>query len=449
MTNINLREASLKIFEQLNNGDIFIKEAIDSYFSLHLLEKHERAFINRVVAGTVENMIKIDYIIDQFSKVKTTKLKKPILYILRISVYQAFFMDSIPDNAICNEAVKLVKKRKLGSLAAYTNGVLRNIMRNKDKIVYPNEKDAPLEYLSVEYSMPIWLLEYLNQQYEYDILKQICKESNIIPNITIRLNKTKCNEHTLISSLEDNNVEITKGNILPYAYRINNINKINELESFKKGFFQVQDESSMIVGEVASPKENDKILDVCAAPGGKTTHLAELLNNKSVVYSRDISDEKIYKIKENCDRLGLINVNIEKKDALELDEELINKMDTVLADVPCSGLGIISKKPDIKYNVSEEGIMELINIQRKILDVVKNYVKKGGILIYSTCTINKNENIENVDYFLKRNSNFKLEEILFNSDINTGNINIEDKCVTLLPSNISDGFFIAKLKRIG
>lgn len=450
MTNINLRQASLKILEEIYNENIFLKEAIHNYFSFYQLEKQQRAFINRVVSGTIENQIKIDYIINQFSKVKTKKLKKPILYILRISVYQIFYMDSVPDNAICNEAVKLAKKRKLGSLASYTNGVLRNIMRNKELIKYPSEKNSPFEFLSIEYSIPLWLINYLSKQYSYDELKNICIESNRIPNITIRCNNIKIPEKEMLKSLKMENVEVNEGSIICYAYKISGFDKIADLKSFQKGYFQIQDESSMLVAEVASPEENNVILDLCAAPGGKTTHIAQLLNNNGTIYSRDISDDKLEKIYENCKRLGIENVVISKNDATVFDENLQNEVDIVIADVPCSGLGIISKKPDIKYNVTEEGIRNLINIQRNILDTASDYVKEDGTLIYSTCTINKEENIENIRYFLDKHSNFILDDIKFDEDkVDKSLITFENKCIQLLPnSNISDGFFIAKLKRI-
>lgn len=435
----------MKILEDLDNHQ-FIQEVVDSYFNLYELDQQEKSFINRVVYGTVENRLKLDFIINQFSKIETTKMKKTIITVLRMSVYQLLYMDSVPDSAVIDEAVKLVKKRKMVNLSGFVNGVLRTIGRNLSQIKYPAENES--NFLSVMYSFPQWLVDELLLQYDTAIVKEICENSLKTPHLCIRHNPLKGSIEEMIHSIEKEQVKMSKGHFLPYAFYLDGVSSLRKLEAFNKGLFQVQDESSMLIGEVCKPKETDLVLDICAAPGGKTTHLAELMNNKGKIISRDISEKKLTLIEENLKRLGIINVTLQSHDATVLDQTLLEKLDIVLADVPCSGLGIIQKKPDIKYNVTSEGIKSLIKIQRSIIDVACQYVKKGGILIYSTCTINQHENEENVAWFLNNHPNFEV--ISLNFDF-TNQYKTENNrhYLQLLPINEqSDGFFIAKLQRM-
>lgn len=448
MIPINLRNICLKILEELETNNIFINEALEGHFNMLTMTQQEKAFVNRVVYGTVENEIRIDYIIDQFSKLKANKLKKPILLILRMSIYQMLFMEHIPHSAAIDEGVKLVKKRKMINLAGFVNGVLRNVSRNIASINYPNEELNKSEYLSIMYSVPKWLVDYLIAQYDYNIVKEIFKDSLKTPKLCIRYNHLRGSRDELLKSLKEDQLIVSEGHILPYAYYLENVGAIKSLKAFQKGLFQVQDESSMLVSEIANPKESDTVLDVCAAPGGKTTHMAQIMNNNGKIYSRDVSERKLFMINENCSRLGISNVDISRQDATILDLNLENKIDIVLTDVPCSGLGIIKKKPDIKYNVSLEGISSLIKVQREILNTACKYVKIGGTLIYSTCTINTHENDENIEWFLENHSNYELIPIEYDlkDDLNTA----KDKSfLQLLPINeVSDGFFIAKMKRM-
>lgn len=446
---VNTRNMVLNILHNIFVDKAYTNIAIDKYLNEHnYLSKKDRAFITRIVEGTVENQITIDYIINQFSKTKTSKMKNTILIILRLSVYQIKYMDKVPMSAICNEAVKLTKKRKFNNLSGFVNGVLRNIGRNAHLITFPDEKINPIEFLSVTYSFPKWLIKMWLSQYDYETVKQICENSNKTIKTNIRCNLTKTNTLDLRKELEKNNIEVENSDIFEYAFKISNYDNIRSLQSFVEGKFSVQDESSMLVGHLASVQKNDTVIDVCAAPGGKTTHVAEKLQNTGCVYSRDIYTKKLNLIKENVKRLQLNNIIVQKHSALDLDKSLKEKADIVIADVPCSGLGIIRKKPDIKYNMTKENIDSLVSLQRDILNVVYQYVKMDGILMYSTCTINPQENIDNIKWFIDKYPEFKLVDIReelpneLNSDING--------CIQLLPGfNNTDGFFIAKLRRVG
>lgn len=444
---VNARNIVLNILKNIFEDNAYVNIALDKYFEHNAISKVDRAFITRIVEGTVENVITIDYIINQFSKVKTNKIKKTILYILRMSIYQLKYMDKVPVSAICNEAVKLSKKRGFTKLSGFVNGVLRNIARNIDNIQYPLENEDKVGYLSVMYSFPKWIIELWLKQFDYNTVKEICINSNKSVGTCIRCNSLMTDAEILRNKLVKEGVNVEKGKLLEYALYISGYDNIRSLNAFEEGLFQVQDESSMLVSEIANPALDSLVIDVCAAPGGKTTHIAEKLNNTGQVISRDIYDKKLKLVKENVDRLKIKNVKIEKYDALDLDESLIEKADVVLLDVPCSGLGIIRKKPDIKYNLTKEDLISLQKVQRDILKIAYNYVKPGGTLVYSTCTVNDAENIENVKWFIK-NFPFKLDHI---SDIipKLDNEIIEEGCIQLLPGfNGTDGFFIAKLKRM-
>lgn len=440
---MNIRNYALKILEEFENKKGYINELLDDYFFMYEMSEQNKAFLNRLVYGVVENIYKLDYIINHFSKTPTNKMKLPIKIVLRLSVYQMLYMNSIPDRAIIDEAVKLIKKRKMNNLSGFINGVLRNISRNKDSITYPDESDA-LEYFEIMFSIPRWLSEMLLQQYDFSLIKKVFEDSLDSPSLTIRINEAKTNKNELISILSKEKINVKNGN-LPYSLYIENTGDIKAHESFKNGLFFVQDESSMLVAEAAKPLQDiSLIMDLCAAPGGKTTHLAQLTQDKIRITARDISEKKLEKISENINRLQLKSIELKKWDASVLDEEYIRRADLVIADVPCSGLGVIKKKPDIKYNINKQGIENLKILQKKILETASEYVKKDGILIYSTCTINKEENQDNINEFLAQHKEFSIVPL----DNQENNINT-DGFLQLLPiNNQSDGFFIAKIKRM-
>ena len=445
----NNRNIALSIIDKIvregHHSHIALNDELNKYQEL---TKQERAFITRIVEGTLEQLIFIDYIIDKYSKVKTNKIKPTILNILRISIYQIKFMESVPVSSACDEGVKLARKRGFHNLTGFVNGVLRNVGREINNIELPSEKEDKIKYLSIKHSFPEWIIRMWLLQYNYETVEEICKSSNMIANTSVRCNITKITPEELKKTLIENNVIIRESKIFNYAFELLEYDKLNKLSTFNNGFFTVQDVSSMLVAEIASPKENDLIIDVCAAPGGKSTHIAEKIHPSGIIISRDVSDKKINMINENVKRLNLQNITVEKHDALKLDEAMINKADIVLADVPCSGLGIIRKKPDIKFHLKEKQIEELIVLQRNILKIVKEYVKINGILIYSTCTINQKENQDNIRWFTE-NFPFQLEDIntYIPNELKIGLIG--EKMIQLLPHQCTtDGFFIARLRRM-
>ncbi len=445
---INAREIALEILMEIAENGNFSHTVMNRVLGRHqYLKKQDRALITRICEGTTERMLTLDYILNQYSGIKVDKMKPFIRNLLRMSVYQIKYMDQIPESAACDEAVKLAKKRGFGNLSGFVNGVLRNIIRNPWKVNFPDEEKERERFLSLVYSVPEWLVKHLLSQYDYSVVKEMLKASFQNAKTTIRCNTKKVAADELLRILEQNQVAVEYGAYLPYALKISSYNYLSELDSFRKGYFQVQDESSMFVGTVSGVKKGDYVIDVCAAPGGKSLHLAELLRGTGAVDARDVSEIKTDLIRDNISRLGYDNIKVRVKDALLLDGESIEKADIVIADLPCSGLGVIRKKPDIKYNMTGQKQRDLAKLQREILSVVYQYVKKGGILLYSTCTVNKDENIENVRWFLSRYP-FKLDSIDEFLPPSLLSDTAKEGYIQLLPGiHDTDGFFIAKLRR--
>lgn len=427
---INTRDIALSILMDVETGNTFSNIALGKALKKNQFEdKTDRAFITRLAEGTIEYKITLDYVINQFSKTKVNKCKPLIRCLLRMGTYQILYMDSVPDSAACNEMVKLAKSHGFGSLSGFVNGVLRNIARNKDKITYPDEKKNPIQALSVKYSMPEWLVQKLKKDYS-DSCEQILAGSFTDRETSIRVNATKITKEELKELLAEK-LQVKDGHYYDNALLISGYDFVKKIPGYRQGYFTVQDESSMCAVSSAEIKKGDFIIDVCAAPGGKTTAAAEFTGEQGHVVSMDISEEKLELIEENVERLGLTNVEIHANDATVLRKEYIEKADVVIADLPCSGLGILGRKNDIKYRVTEEQLDELVKLQNEILQVVCQYVKPGGTLAYSTCTINPEENEHQVENFLKSHPEFGLKTSrLFLQGV--------DKC---------DGFFYAIMKR--
>ena len=404
---VNLRNIVLEMLLQVNKGEkshVALKSTLDKNVSL---DKHQRSFITRLFQGTLERRIELDFIINQFSKTPVNKMKPVIREILRMGVYQIKYMDNVPVSAVCNEGVKLAEKRKFRNLKGFVNGVLRNVARNIEKIEYPKEQK---ERLSVIYSVPKWIIEKWTKEYGISKTEEMLEGLYKPKATSVRCNTSKATVEEIVKSLEYQGTTVEKSKLYDKALKISGYDKLENLDVFKAGMITVQDESSMMVGIAANPKEKDYIIDVCAAPGGKSLHVSELLNGTGTVEARDLTEYKI----------GLIEENI--------------------ADLPCSGLGVIGNKSDIKYNVTQNQIDELVELQRKILKQVSKYVKQGGKLLYSTCTVNRQENDSNVKW-IQDNLPFKLQSL---NGIVPEQLKCEKGCLQIYPGQYGmDGFFVS------
>ncbi len=431
------------------------EDGFDSLFMRQVLQKYdylplrEKAFIKRVTEGTLERRIELDYILDQFSSVPVSKMKPLIRQLMRMSVYQLFYMDAVPDNAVCNEAVRLAQKRRFQSLKGFVNGVLRNIARNREKIVYPDPEKNWRKALSVRYSMPELLIDIWERDYGRERTEEMCRALLDVRPVSLRMSEdiSPAAQQELVKEWEEKGIVCERHPCLPYAWNCRNLEGLQGLPGFSEGLVTVQDLSSMLVAECAGIKEGDFVLDVCAAPGGKSLHAVCKLRGSGMVEARDISEEKAALIRENAVRMKAGNLKVKVWDARVFDSEMEARADVLYLDVPCSGLGILGKKRDIKYHVTREGLAELVKLQREIIKTCWRYVKRGGIILYSTCTVRPEENEEQVrwmcgEFPLERESlNPYLPEALRCGEAEGGTLQ-------LVPGiHQCDGFFLARMRR--
>lgn len=407
------------------------------------LSDKDKALVTELVYGTIKYKYTIDKILKCFLDKNFDKTDKYVLSLLRVSIYQLKYLDKIPEFAAVNEGVELAKNKVSRGASKFVNGVLRNYLRNKDKVFY--NEDNVYERLAFIYSYPQWMIKLFVAQYGMEKAEDILKGLNARPGVTVRVNSFKMSYDEAFEKLSEAGYNIEKGSVAKEAIAITRGSGIESNLLFAEGDITVQDESAMLVGEAMDIKEGLTVMDLCSAPGGKTTHMAELLKNTGKVYAFDIYDHKLKLIESNYKRLGLTNIELGIMDASKEEEKYFDMADRVLIDVPCSGLGIIRKKPEIKYTKREKELKSIVSIQRNIMETASKYVKKGGILLYSTCTVNKGENEENIQWFLKNNKNYELESLDFGSHENI--LYSDGGCVTILPDEHMDGFFIARLRR--
>lgn len=433
----------MEILEKGSYSHLVIRDVLDKY---DYMKQPSKAFMKRVTEGTLERLLTIDYVLDSFSKTPVTKMKPLIRNLLRMSVYQLLYMDQIPDRAVCDEAVKLAGKRGFKTLQGFVNGVLRNISRNKDSIAYPEEKDDPVRAYAIRYSMPKWLVSQFFEEQGRERTKEIFENFEQIQPVTLRYCGSAAGKEAWMKQAAERGFCITEHPYLPYACLVESGESLRELPGYEEGLFTVQDVSSMLVTEAAGLKGDEFVLDVCAAPGGKSLHAAQILPDGRVL-ARDLTEYKTGLIEENKRRLRCSNLDVQVWDACRFDEAMKGQADVVYADLPCSGLGILGKKRDIRYRMTKEQEQELVALQKQILSVVWQYVKPGGVLIYSTCTIHTTENGQMAEWFTK--------EFPFVRESFAGLLPKElkpyeqDGMLQLFPKvGRNDGFFIAKMRRI-
>lgn len=391
------------------------------------------SFLTKTVYGVLENKIYLDYMIRKLSSVRLKKIHKSVLLILEIGFYNIHFLNT-KDYAIVNELVDLTKSKNKRS-AGFVNAILRNFIRDEGEIVKIYESDD-IKSLSIRYSLPEDITRYIYDNYGIDYTKNFLRYINDEQLIAIRVNNLKTDSKNLTESLQALGYNIDKGKISNNSLKVLNPAGLARSTEFKEGLFTIQQEASQKVVEVLDPKENTNILDLCAAPGTKTSHIGEITKNKANIVANDISYNKLPLIKENIDRLGLVNIDLTNLDASKYQDIWANKFDYVLVDAPCSGLGVMGRKPEIRYNRTIEDIKNLSILQKEILKQAIKYLKVGGTLVYSTCTIGDIENKNNFE-FLKNQSNLKL-------------VTIEDKEYIEYTNfkDQTDGFFISKFKKI-
>ncbi len=387
------------------------------------------AFVRELVYGVLENKKLLDYTISKLITGKIKNVRTPDLIILRMGIYQIAKMSSVPEYAAVDESVQMAKKFARGR-EKFINGVLRSYIRDRHNIILPNKDRELSKYLSVRYSYEEWIVKLWLEVYDGNFVEELLKAGNETPPITIRVNRVKALKNDVGQKLVNLGFEVKEGDVSKTALHVRGEGLL-DTDMYKNGEFSVQDEASQLVTEFLQPEPTDLIIDVCAAPGGKSLATAEKMHNKGKVIAQDIYGRKIANVQKEAERLGLSNVETFTWDASKVREDFVEKADRVIVDAPCSGLGVVRRKPEIKYKKNNDEMAMLPIKQLAILEASSKYLKKGGTLLYSTCTINPYENERVVSDFIRKHPEFTLE-----------------KSTQLLPNvNRTDGFYISIMKR--
>ena len=441
----NIRAHIVDVLIQLEKEESYIQLVLKT--ALEDLEPKDKAFVNEVVYGTIKYQIKLDYVINQFSKVTTKKMKPFIRQLMRMSVYQLMYLDKVPASAVINEAVKMVQKRKMNNLSGFVNGVLRTISRNQETINYPDAVTQKEAYLSVMYAVPEWIVKVWRSQYTDDVVEEMLQALNERARVCIRRNKRAGDYTGFEEILKEDGIILLEEATVEDGYYVHIPKGVHHSSGFQTGEFSVQDESAMLVGHVVAPKSGEKILDMCSAPGGKTTHLAELMGDEGEIIALDIHEHKITLIEKQAERLGLESIHPKVQDGTVFVPEWEGAFDRVLLDAPCSGLGIMKRKPDIRHKKQLEDLAAINQIQKDLAACAVRYLKPGGVLVYSTCTLTHLENQQMAKHFievlgLEKNA---IEPYLPQRLKTVGQ---DEHFIEILPQTMhSDGFFIARFKK--
>ena len=437
----NVRDIAFLSLLKCEKNKSYPNIEIDSAIEKHGLSGVDRAFYTALVYGTIERKITLDYIINKFSGRPIEKIDIDVFVILRMGVYQIMYMGGVPDHAACNESVELCKRNNKRSATGFVNGVLRRVIREKDSIEFPDREKNPTEYLSVAYSYPAWLCSMWLKDYGFLKCENLLNALNNSPDMTLRVNTQKVSKDEIFSYLAEKDIKCENGLYAKNAVRLLQSCPVSSLDILQDGRVFVQDEASQMCAEVVGAEEGDTVIDTCSCPGGKSFSVALNMNNRGKVYSFDLHANKLSLVSKGAKRLGINIIETREQDGSNYIEELKESADRVLVDAPCSGLGVIAKKPDLRYK-EKSAIERLPDIQYKILSASSNYVKKGGTLVYSTCTVNIRENEKVVERFLDEYSDFECV------DFSVGSVSSEKGMLTLYPDvHKTDGFFIAKMVR--
>ncbi|MEH7222510.1 16S rRNA (cytosine(967)-C(5))-methyltransferase RsmB [Bacillus sp. JJ1566] len=445
MTKTNVRNVALEILLQIEKNQAYSNLLLNQMIKKHEVSGKDVGLLTEIVYGTIQRRDTLDFYLAPFLK-KSKKLDQWVRILLRLSLYQMLFLDRVPERAIFFEAVEIAKKRGHKGTASLVNGVLRSIQR--EGVPSLDQLTDEVERIAIETSHPIWLVKRWVRQMGLEETRKMCEVNCLPPEQTARANLMKTTKEELIHMLDVDGIEAEKGSVSVDAIKAVRGN-LAHAKAFKEGYFTIQDESSMLVARALGVEKDDQILDSCAAPGGKTTHIAELLNNTGKVFSIDLHEHKIKLINEAVNRLGLENVETKALDSRKAREFFeAGSFDRILVDAPCSGFGVIRRKPDIKYSKLESDNENLAKIQLDILTAVSSLLKKDGILVYSTCTIDYEENEGVIKTFLEQHKDFILDETIENYLPEIVKPYIKNGQLQLYPHYFgTDGFYIARLRK--
>lgn len=449
---IDARGIAFHALMRIDAHDAYSNIVLDTVFRRFSVSKRDRAFATEIVYGVLRNRGKLDWTLEQFSRVSVEKMDVKTRNILRLALYQVLFLDSVPAAVACNEAVELAKQVGHVGMARFVNGVMRALLRGLDSLEVPDFRKDPVLHISIEYSHPAWLVERWTKRCGAEGARKLCCSNNQIPPTVLRTNTLKISRRELSCLLRESGITVEDSKLVPEVLRISNYDSIESLPGFAEGYFQVQDEASVLVSHVLLPKSGDVVFDVCGAPGGKSTHMAALMGNHGKILTIDISGAKLQLVNDACKRQGINIVKTLEADATRLHEVLEIEADRILIDAPCSGLGVLRRKPEIKWRRNPDDIRQLAKLQMAIIDSASKCLRSGGVLVYSTCTTEPEETSCVIRDFLRTHNEFSYADSqeLFKRDADSGKHGqgFQDGIMYMYPHiHDTDGFFIARLKK--
>lgn len=451
MNNRNARDVSLDVLIRVERRQSYSNIELNNVLRRSELSPVDRSLVTELVYGTLQRRNTLDWVLSPFVSKGLNKLEVWVRELLRMSVYQFKYLHKVPDRAAVHEAVEIAKRRGHRGVASFVNAVLRNVLRQPKRLQTVDETD-PVRKLALEHSHPEWIVKRWLKVWDTETVAAICEANNGSPAHTIRVNTLKTSRDELKRQLEREQpkVKVRCSNVTAQGLIVDGFGNIADSSWYRDGLCSIQDESSMLVGEVLQPTPGSTLVDLCAAPGGKATHLAELMDDCGSLESYDIHTHKVKLIAEQAKRLGIHIVTAKQADARELPRLVRKQYDFVLLDAPCSGFGVIRRKPEIKWHKSAADIGTLVELQRELLDAAAQLVKPGGVFVYSTCTLEPRENEQQITWFLDRYPEFKPDQTL--ADVLPEHVTQKARLGTgmlrIFPQHFnSDGFFIARLKR--
>jgi 16S rRNA (cytosine967-C5)-methyltransferase len=400
------RGTAVKILNRVERSDAYLDKLLDAELRSDDMNELDKGLMNEIVTGVIRWKMKLDWVLTGFFHGNFTKAETNIKNALRVALYQIQFLDRVPHSAAVNESVEFIKRLRGQKIADLVNAVLRNIIRNIENIRYPDPEEDKIRHLAVIESHPVWMTKRWVERYGYDEAKKIMEANNTIPDLALRINRLKVDLNYFFSLFDKHQIQYTRSKYLDFFVRVQHMAGIGTSELFKQGYFSVQDESAGIPVLLLDPKPGERVIDLCSAPGGKTTFIGELMKNTGEIIAVDRYETRLNLVKNACLRLGVSNVHYLADDGAIID---IPPADKVLLDAPCSGLGVLSKKPDAKWKRDVDDIQKLVQLQHALLENAAKLVKPNGILVYSTCTIEPEEGFDLIKEFLARHSEFSIE----------------------------------------
>lgn len=447
---VSPRELALNVLTQVEQEGAYSNLLLNTALQKASLSRADAGLATELVYGTISRLNTLDYFLNRFVNKGMAKLQPWVRALLRLSLYQIMYLDRIPEHAAVSEAVNLAKRRGHQGISGMVNGVLRSVLRQKEILEIPGDLPAARR-IALRHSHPEWLVERWISQYGEDAAEAICAANNQPPAVSIRVNTTMISREEMLEEMRGQGLAAHPSSLSPYGIVVKGGGNMALTEWYREGMISIQDESSMLVAEAVAPEPGMRILDCCAAPGGKTAHMGELMKDEGEIVANDIHAHKGQLIRDQASRLGLDCVNTITGDALELASRFAPaSFDRILLDAPCSGLGVIRRKPDLKWVKSPDDIREIAALQRRLLQAAAKLLRPGGLLVYSTCTIESMENEGAVTDFLADHAEFAIaEDGPGTLDRLSGTALLRGGGVQILPQHFhSDGFYIARLRKL-